>query len=178
MGRKSNATNVYVIDFGLSRLYRNEQTKQHFPMIKKKKPCGTARYASINTLNCYEQSRRDDLESLAYVCIYLINGELPWQGIKGKTKDERYRKIMEMKRTTCEDELCKGTCKELTEFTKYVRALSYEEDPQYDKWINVFTNLLQCKFAWNGEYTYEWSKPLSSSASSDADDDSSKCNVI
>ena len=179
MGRKSTSMNVYIIDFGLSRLYRNEVTKQHFPMIKKKKPCGTARYASINTLNCYEQSRRDDLESLAYVCVYLLNGELPWQGIKGKTKEEKYRKIMEMKRSIREDELCKGTSKELTEFTKYVRGLGYEEEPQYDKWIEVFTNALKSKYKWNGEYTYEWSKP-SSSASSDADDDDddSKCNII
>ena len=178
MGRKSKAKNVYVIDFGLSRLYRNEVTKEHFPLIKKKKPCGTARYASVNTLNCYEQSRRDDLESLAYVCVYLIKGELPWQGIKGKTKEEKYRKIMEMKRSTREEELCKGMCNELLEFTKYVRGLSYEEDPQYDKWVEVFTKLLKSRYEWSGEYTYEWSKACSS-ASSDADEDGdSKCNVI
>lgn len=180
MGRKSTAKNVYLIDFGLSRLYRSEETKQHFPLIKKKKPCGTARYASINTLNCYEQSRRDDLESLAYVSVYLMKGALPWQGTRGKTKEEKYRKIMEMKRSVSEEELCEGMCGELKEFMRYVRNLGYEEEPQYDKWIASFGEVLRSKCGWNGEYEYEWSKRRDEAlrgggASSSGE---SKCNVI
>ena len=37
----------------------------------------------------------DDLESVSYVVVYLIKGELPWQDVKGKTKEERYAKILE-----------------------------------------------------------------------------------
>jgi serine/threonine protein kinase len=55
-----------------------------------------------------EQSRRDDLESLGYVLVYFLLGELPWQGMKAKTMKEKYEKIMEKKISTPIDSLCKG----------------------------------------------------------------------
>lgn len=54
-----------------------------------------------------EQSRRDDLESLGYVLVYLAKGELPWHGIKGKTKKEKYKKIMEVKVTAMNEGISK-----------------------------------------------------------------------
>jgi Protein kinase domain. len=55
-----------------------------------------------------EQSRRDDLESLGYVFIYLFKGSLPWQGMKANNKLEKYNKIMEKKKNTPLEELCYG----------------------------------------------------------------------
>jgi len=55
-----------------------------------------------------EQSRRDDLESLGYVLIYLLKGGLPWQSLKAKNKLEKYARILEKKESTPLDVLCKG----------------------------------------------------------------------
>ena len=55
-----------------------------------------------------EQSRRDDLESLGYVFVYLFKGALPWQSLKAKTKLEKYTRILEKKENTPLDALCKG----------------------------------------------------------------------
>ena len=54
-----------------------------------------------------EQSRRDDMEALGYIMIYLLTGTLPWQGLRAKTKAQKYEKISEKKLSTTVEELCK-----------------------------------------------------------------------
>ena len=96
MGSKQDV--VYLIDYGLAKKYIDPKTGQHVPFKEGKSMTGTARYTSLNTHLGYEQSRRDDLEGLAYVLIYLVKGKLPWQGVPGQTKAEKYANITAMKR--------------------------------------------------------------------------------
>jgi len=91
------ASLVYMIDFGLAKRFRNPKTGQHIPWKEGKNLTGTARYASLNTHLGYEQSRRDDLEGLAYVMLYFLKGKLPWQGLAARTKNEKYEKIKDCK---------------------------------------------------------------------------------
>ena len=94
--------------FFVSR-FRDPRTHQHIPYRENKNLTGTARYASINTHLGIEQSRRDDLEALGYIFIYFFKGILPWQGLRAKTKAQKYEKISEKKLSTPVDELCKGS---------------------------------------------------------------------
>ena len=45
---------------------------------------GTIRYASVHAHLGRAVSRRDDLESLAYTLLFLLDGELPWQGFTAR----------------------------------------------------------------------------------------------
>jgi len=59
---------------------------------------GTPIYASINahlaTGSCY---KKDDLESMMYVLIYLAKGSLPWQHVKTSKSDVDYKELMMVK---------------------------------------------------------------------------------
>lgn len=130
LGNKSNV--VYVIDFGLSKRYRDSKTNMHIPYREGKSLTGTARYASLNTSLGVEQSRRDDMECLINVFIYLLKGSLPWQGLPGNTKNEKYRNIMEKKMQTTPEVLCSGLPNEFVTFLNYTRSLRFEDRPDYN----------------------------------------------
>lgn len=76
-GTETTKDNVYIIDFGLAKCYKNSEG-EHIPYKDGKNLTGTARYASIATHKGIEQSRRDDLETIGHVILYLLKGQLPW----------------------------------------------------------------------------------------------------
>ena len=149
-------TTLYLLDFGLAKQYRSSKTLEHYPMKKNKKLTGTARYASINALRGNDQSRRDDLESIGYVLIYLLKGVLPWQGIDAKTKEEKYAKILYKKEITPPEELCNGYPDELVNYLKYTKNLEYEEDPKYDYLIELFEKIIKVDLNEMIDYRYDW----------------------
>ena len=124
---------LYLVDFGLAKKYRSSKTLKQNPYMKKKKLTGTARYASIHAMEEMEQSRRDDLEAVSYVIMYFIRGNLPWQGLKLKSNEDRYQKILEKKKEISTEELCAEYPKVFYEFVKYSKGLKYSEEPKYDE---------------------------------------------
>jgi casein kinase 1 len=132
LGLANKANTVFVIDFGLSKRYKDSRTNAHIPYRDGKSLTGTARYASLNTSLGIEQSRRDDMECLLNVFIYLLKGSLPWQGLPGNTKNEKYRNIMEKKMNTFPEVLCSGLPAEFVTFLNYTRTLRFEDRPDYN----------------------------------------------
>ncbi|ORY10827.1 kinase-like protein [Rhizoclosmatium globosum] len=137
------ASQVFLVDFGMAKLYRDPRTGQHIPYREKKSLSGTARYMSINTHLGREQSRRDDLESLGHVFMYFLRGSLPWQGMKAATNKQKYEKIGEKKRTTPIQELCEGFPVEFSIYLKYCRDLKFDESPDYEYLKGLFSKVLQ-----------------------------------
>ena len=156
MGLNKQNADLFLLDFGLAKKYRSSKTLEQYPYIKKKKLTGTARYASIHALEEMEQSRRDDLESVGYVLMYFLRGNLPWQGLKVKSKEDRYKKILDKKKETTSEQLCKNFPDEFREYLEYSRNLEYTEQPKYDKLKNKFYNLVCNKMGDNFDYVYDW----------------------
>ena len=108
MGIDNDQNKLFIIDFGLSKKYKSQSKGTHISFKTNKNITGTARYCSINTHNGFEQSRRDDLESIGYVLIYFLRGILPWQGLKVSNKKDQDASISQKKKSTSLEELCKG----------------------------------------------------------------------
>lgn len=134
--------NIYIIDFGLAKCYKNSEG-QHIPFIEGKNLTGTARYASLATHMGKEQSRRDDLETIGHVVLYFLRGSLPWQNLPGKNKDEKYKNIKKKKLETSLDELCKGYPVEFKEYMEYCRSLKFEQDPDYKYCVSLFDKCMK-----------------------------------
>ncbi|KAJ7979848.1 putative Casein kinase [Quillaja saponaria] len=153
LGRKANQ--VYVIDYGLAKKYRDLQTHKHIPYRENKNLTGTARYASVNTHLGVEQSRRDDLESLGYVLMYFLRGSLPWQGLKAGTKKQKYDKISEKKMLTPIEVLCKSYPSEFTSYFHYCRSLRFEDKPDYSYLKRLFQDLF-IREGYQFDYVFDW----------------------
>ena len=147
---------LYLVDFGLAKKYRSSKTLKQNPYMKKKKLTGTARYASIHAMEEMEQSRRDDLEAVSYVIMYFIRGNLPWQGLKLKSNEDRYQKILEKKKEISTEELCAEYPKVFYEFVKYSKGLKYSEEPKYDELKKNFVNWVVNHEKEKFDYIYDW----------------------
>ena len=154
----SEPNNLFLLDFGLAKKYRSSRTLEQKPMQKNKKLTGTARYASINALRGYDQSRRDDLESVGYVLAYLLRGNLPWQGIIVKTKEEKYAKILYKKQYITPEELLNGYPTELVTYIKYCKGLDYNEEPDYNYLTGLFSNVIKNYLKEEIDFKYDWIK--------------------
>ena len=158
IGKGKNEKLIYMIDFGLSRHYLIEKTQQHIPMKSDRAIVGTLRYISMNCHEGLEVSRRDDLESLAYMMIHFVIGELPWMGIKAKSLGEKYKRVYEKKQETVPDDLCKILPDEMKNFLQHILNLEFEEKPNYD-YLEGLIKSLKSKYGFKNDDNFEWLDP-------------------
>lgn len=151
LGRRK--TTVYIVDFGLAKRYMVGNT--HIPYREHKSLTGTARYCSINTHLGLEQSRRDDLEALAYVFLYFLRGFLPWQGLKANTKRQKYEKILEKKLSSPIESLTRGQPTEFAAYLHYTRALRFDDRPDYSYLRKIFRELF-VREGFSYDYVFDW----------------------
>jgi casein kinase 1 len=152
LGQRSHV--IYLVDFGLSKKFRDTKSLAHIPIKQGKKLLGTARYASAAGLMGIEVSRRDDIESLFYVLAYLLNGCLPWQGLTG-SKEEKYAKILEMKKNLTVDGSLNELPQEILAIFSYSRSLKFEEKPDYGYLKGLVKSLLS-KEKMANDFIFDW----------------------
>lgn len=157
MGRKDKST-LYFLDFGLAKRYQDHKSGEHLPYHKDKGFTGTVKFATLRTHMGVEQSRRDDIESLGYMLVYLFQGRLPW-----KTRDkelspkEKRAKVFQQKRDISMTKLCEGMPVVFAEFIRYARQMGFHERPDYKLWRMKFRKVLSDNQLKN-DGVFDWTK--------------------
>lgn len=128
---------IHIVDFGLAERYVYPNGK-HIPYEKMQLFSGSVVFSSLRTDQGIVQSRRDDLESLGYTLVYLAKRSLPWSRVKTSNNNDILSAVSAAKQKTHLTDICSGMPSEMIKYFRYVRALGFEEEPDYD----MMTDLL------------------------------------
>lgn len=144
VGCADEASTIHAIDFGLANEYCEMETLQHIPRRSGLEFTGTVVYASLHAHLGVEQSRRDDLESVGYMLISLLRGELPWEGTcDADCSDDAWVKHCEEQKAQMPlAEICTGCPEEFEQYLRYCRNLKFEEEPDYQYLRSLFEDVL------------------------------------
>lgn len=121
---------LYLIDFGLAKCFLDEKSR-HLSIKTNEDSVGTIRYMSINTHQGLTASRRDDLETIGYILLFLYHGHLNWQNQKSVAA------VIELKQKVDYND----TIGEFILFLRYCRNLGFTDKPNYAYLRGIFENL-------------------------------------
>ncbi|KIK05064.1 hypothetical protein K443DRAFT_675361 [Laccaria amethystina LaAM-08-1] len=183
MGTGKAAHLVNVIDFGLAKKFRDPRTSNHIPYRQDEfHGVGTSLFAAINTHLGVESSRRDDLESLAYMLIYFIRGTLPWRKIRApqsptftssiSPSERLYQKkhynpvsatwdLIRDSKLAHDETLTVGLPPEFDVLFRYARGLEFDDLPDYEGLRKLFRGLAD-RVGIEYDGVFDWSVPKAS----------------
>lgn len=159
LGRGEDDQIVHLIDYGLCKRFRDAVTQKHIGYRQKSVLKGTMVFASLNALRGGELSRRDDLEAVGYLLLFLLRGSLPWQTLpKTYTKRAAYEELVRARGSESLEDMCSDLPQggqELTEYLTYCRGLGFEEDPDYDRLRTLFLDAM-AREGYEHDLVYDW----------------------
>ena len=141
-GSCAHENEVYIIDFGLARMYRDWKTHLHIPYKENCNPIGTPPFASINNHLGVERSCHNDMESLAYILIYFLRGSPPWSSIKLTMDMKWHKETLQRKMGSPLNLLGSAYPNKFSVFLSYTCALCFNEKPDYAYICKIFCKLL------------------------------------
>lgn len=113
----NNVDNLHLIDFGFCKRYKLTNG-QHIPFKRTTDIIGTVNFISLNVHQRIEPSRRDDIESIIYILIYLL-GHMEWES-------NDILKIIE-----CKQNIVNFIPECLKNMLEYIRTLKFDQDVDY-----------------------------------------------
>jgi len=131
---------ICIIDFGMSKAYADPETGRHIPPASGHPFMGTPRYVSLNCHSGHQLSRRDDLISVGYVCVYMATGSLPWRSVEGELHTSAgrdnpmmvYDKIARVKRDTLRSMNDQRIPNTIHHLINHGYSLAFDAAPDYD----------------------------------------------
>jgi len=140
---------IYLVDFGLSKIYVNEENEIYPDKFVVEAFLGTPKYISVFIHEGHSPSLRDDMISCLYVYLFSKTKQLPWDILPQKTAEsgsfpenhiqefynqERMDKKYELKRKVQDTHL--GKALTLMEKT------GFGENPNYNQLTDLFIGLV------------------------------------
>lgn len=132
---------LYIIDFGIAKIYKNATI--HNKETKIRGVIGSINFSSLNVINLIEPSRRDDVESIFYMLIYLL---LSNENYKYYDSFNNYEK----KNITAITYLMEHTLniqkidyELLNKLFNYIRRLKYNQEPKYDYIVELLSKIVK-----------------------------------
>lgn len=126
-----SSARLYLIDFGLSSKYISKGV--HVKYSETEKFQGAPYFCTLNSLKGVKSTRRDDMEAVGFMLLYLKKGNLPWMQEPNVSRIEKARERVSL------EQLCAGEHPVFSEYLQYCQGLRFEEKPSYD----YLRNLLQ-----------------------------------
>jgi len=132
---------LYIIDFGISKIYRHSNV--HNSETKIKGVIGSINFSSLNVIYLIEPSRRDDIESLFYVLIYLLidNKDYKVYDSLNNYDKKNIQTITYLMQYTLN--IQKIDYELLSKLFNYIRRLKYNQEPQYDYIVELLSKIVK-----------------------------------
>ncbi|CAD8086553.1 unnamed protein product [Paramecium sonneborni] len=155
VGKEDEENQLFIVDFGISKFYKDEN-ESHISLREKQPFIGTTRYASVNAHKGLSLSRRDDMESLGYMLIYLLKGQLPWQNLQFTSEDDKINQVGHFKIKIDINELCQGLPIEFARYFDYVKGLPFKSEPNYKYCLSFFRKISNEHNYLSKELIFDW----------------------
>ncbi|TDL24369.1 kinase-like protein [Rickenella mellea] len=133
---------IKIIDFNVSKPFSRDQPTKYDPLKEKRHIMGTIYWASLNSHNGLDLAPHDDLESLAFVALYLLRGSLPWKPRPRGESQVRSQEIVRLMKMSCPgSDLSAGFPNEFGELLAYSRSMQFRHLPDYNELRRSFASL-------------------------------------
>lgn len=136
-----------LIDFGFATRHTDRRTGRHIKKGLVDYFRGNLLFSSKHQLQFFDTSRRDDIISVFYILVYLINqGDMPgldWKIAASMNGQERHELVKDLKMKNPLNFWCQGPSKDLMHFANEVEELRFSTRPNYGKLRILLQVLIQ-----------------------------------
>ena len=128
---------VLILDFGLVSSYLTDGVHKG---LEQHGFQGTPHFGSISGLKKFTLSRRDDIESLGYCIMFLIERHtIPWINAQDMSQ------ILTLKEEFLASESVPIYFKGIQAFIRYAASIGYDEDPDYEELKRLISQLFEAQ---------------------------------
>lgn len=135
-----NGEKLTLIDFGCATKYLEKG--HHIAKTRVSRFGGNYLFASINAMTFTSTSRKDDLMSLCFLLIYLLNDREIFGDYEGYSDDQKFELLKREKKNLTLDTLCVDKAIHLKDFADSIWKMEFDTAPKYKNLKKLLTKAL------------------------------------